>query len=367
MNNKIKVLILSKDLRFYGGIVNYVDMLLKNFSDDIQFKHLSVGQKISDKRKLTKFLYPILDNFRLIYQVFNNKINCVHINTSLKVDSLIRDGFFIITLTLIRFRNIVVFVHGWDELTACKIARTPLLQLIFRLIYGRAKILIVLASKFKCELTNMGFESEKIHVNTTMFDGKLFNVVNHTPDKSVITMLFLSRFIKEKGIYETREGFMGVLKHFPEARLIMAGEGPERPNIEMLVKQQNLNKHILLPGYLRGSRKAIALLNADIFVFPTYYGEGCPIVLLEAMAAGLPIITTSMACTGNIFNDIENGILLNCITPKTIEDAIIQILCDDNFRAAVSKRNREKAWANYESSVVTSKIETIYKKAAKND
>lgn len=365
-NNKIRVLLLSKDLSFQGGVVNFVAMLVRHFSASIGWQHLRVGQVLSDQKHLTKLLYPIMDNVRLAHRVRGGNIDCIHINPSLNLNALLRDGLFMLTLRIFGFRKVLVFIHGWDEPVAARLQRSSSLGFLFRTLYGRSALIVVLAANFKDQLVKMGFESDRIRITTTMFDGSVFDgLEKRVHDGFGRTLLFLSRFVREKGVYELLEAFIGVVSRFPKTRLIMAGDGPERQGLQEWVNANGMEERIVFPGYLRNGNKARALLDADLFVLPTY-SEGCPVALLEAMAAGLPVVTTAVGGIGDIFEDGRNGVLLDAITPKAIENAVVRLLTDPELGASISKNNRVKAWSNFEAGVVTANLEKLYREVAQH-
>ena len=100
--------------------------------------------------------------------------------------------------------------------------------------------------------------------------------------------------------------------------------------------------------------------DADVFVFPSYHGEGCPVSLLEAMAAGLPIISTDVGGISDIFINGQNGILLREVSPDELIAAIFRMLEDDELRRSAGQLNREIAWKRYEGAIVSRRIEQLY-------
>ena len=143
--------------------------------------------------------------------------------------------------------------------------------------------------------------------------------------------------------------------------MILAGDGPETDRLRAKVDDLELHELVSLPGYLADGEKAKVLMNSEIFVFPTSHGEGCPVALLEAMAAGQAIITTAVGGIPDIFQDEENGTLLGSTTTESIAEAMSVYLRDGKRRADVGNRNRKYAWTNFEASVVTEKIRFLYK------
>lgn len=102
------------------------------------------------------------------------------------------------------------------------------------------------------------------------------------------------------------------------------------------------------------------MLGAALFVFPTYYGEGCPVSLLEAMAAGLPVVTASAGGIADVFEDGVNGILLGEVNAAQVESAIERMLADPGRLEQIGGRNREVAQQRYEAAVFAGRIEGLY-------
>jgi len=361
----IKPLILSRDRAWLGGVRNIVETMMAHFSPDVEPIEMQVGQRIGQTSIVGRALFTLRDSIRLAMTVITRDISLVHLNPSLDSKSLVRDGLFLVTLKLLRFRRTVVFFHGWDDATESRLKKSVTRRRLFRWVFGSAAVILVLGSRFKASLVGMGLEPEKIKLITAMFDGRLLAGKNGDRNDTGKIIIFLSRLIKEKGIYELLDAFDGIGKRFPDAKLVIAGDGPERSEIESWVKKHNLESRISLPGYLRGENKTTALRGAAVFVLPTYHGEGCPVALLEAMAAGLAVITTPVGGIPDVFLDGENGVLLGTVSVEAITEAVERLFLDAELFRKVRDNNRRKAWNNYEANIVTRKIEMIYTEVAK--
>jgi glycosyltransferase involved in cell wall biosynthesis len=97
---------------------------------------------------------------------------------------------------------------------------------------------------------------------------------------------------------------------------------------------------------------------SDIFVLPSL-SEGFPNVILEAMAAGLPIVTTNFEGSSEIVEDGVNGFIVQTKNPKALADSIAEILDDFNVKQSMSARNRE-AVAKYDWGNIIIHLEKIY-------
>jgi glycosyltransferase involved in cell wall biosynthesis len=207
----------------------------------------------------------------------------------------------------------------------------------------------------------MGFMEDRIALFSTMFDGSRLRCSDSERQSGGANILFLSRFVPEKGIYELLEGFSEIVREFPDARLVMAGGGPEEANAAQWVREHRLTDSVVFPGYIKGEEKADALLKSNLFILPTYYGEGCPNAILEAMGAGLPVITTHAGGIPDVVADGVNGILLEAVTSNAVADAMRRLLVNTELCDRMSRENKITAWERYESAVVTKRLEKIYK------
>ena len=101
--------------------------------------------------------------------------------------------------------------------------------------------------------------------------------------------------------------------------------------------------------------------KADIFVLPSYY-EGMPLVILEAMSAGLPIIATNISTLPEIIENNTNGLLIEAGNANHLADAIKKISESPALRGKMSKNNIKKARKMFNSEIFCRKINKIYKK-----
>lgn len=354
-----KILIVSKDLSNHGGVVDFVSMILKYFSNSNQYQHFSLGCSPNAKGKLLH-RNVTTDSIRLCFKSWCEKWDCIHMNPSFVWRSLIRDLTIIGLITISKNNNLLVFIHGWDYEVSKIFKNNIILKKLISYILNKCTVILVLASDFKHELSIMGVDSNKIHVTTTMFDGNFLKISEGARDNKNTVLLFLSRFIKEKGVYELLDAFKFLHEKTPNLKLILAGDGPEKSNMQSYVNENHLQNDIEFCGFIRDSNKAKILKSADIFVFPTYYGEGCPVSLLEAMAAGLPIITTRAGGIKDIFINGTHGILLQEVNQNSISRAIESLLSNKEKLAKIRETNTKTAWGKYEASVVTKIIEQKY-------
>jgi len=356
----IRALVIARDKTHQGGVVSFVELLVANFSQNVQASRFVIGRNPDKHSRVGALATTLYDSIRLAKVVRQQQPHIIHINPSLDFSAMLRDGLLITALAIINAPPIVMFIHGWDEAFLARMQNSRAAGYLFRKLLNRATCIIVRANRFKEALLAFGIEAQKIHVTTTMFDPALFEGIRRERQNPGPRLLFLSRLVKEKGAQELLEAFLILQASQPDLTLTIAGDGPEYHNLDRWVKEHRLGHRIVLTGYLRGEAKAHALIDADIFVFPSYYGDGCPVSLLEAMAAGLAVVTTPVGGIPDFFVDGKNGSLLDAVSPASIADGILKLLRDKHLLGIIRENNRLTAWKNYDAATITVGIEEIY-------
>ncbi|MFK5893312.1 MAG: glycosyltransferase family 4 protein [Pseudomonadota bacterium] len=360
----VKILIFSRESNWFGGVVNFIDLMKKSYSSETASEQFLVGRRKGRFGLILRPFTPFVDAVKLFFRVVTHKYDCFHLNPSLNGPSLIRDGLFILVLKLLNCKNILLCFHGWELTTEKTIETSWWRKWLFVKIFCNVDCILVLARPFKTWLVRQGCDDRKIKLFTTMFDGKFLTNEKRgkLPENANINLLFLSRFVSEKGIYELLEAFKSVASEHDNVRLIFAGTGPEETKMQEWVDKEGLSDKIEFKGYVRDDDKADVLKQSHIFTFPTYYGEGCPVSLLEAMAAGMAIITTPVGGIPDIIEHDKNGILLDAkVTADNIKTAIEALLNSPDCIHNMGEINRIEAWEKYDAPVVTQFFEDIYK------
>ena len=112
------------------------------------------------------------------------------------------------------------------------------------------------------------------------------------------------------------------------------------------------------PGFVQETPRL--LQSSSIAVLPSFYGEGVPLFLLEALATGLPIITTTTAGCRDTVVDGQNGILVPPQDPERLADAIQQVALDAGLRARMGRSGRTLAEERFSTEQVGGRIISLY-------
>ncbi len=150
-----------------------------------------------------------------------------------------------------------------------------------------------------------------------------------------------------KGIDILVEAMNNIRERLGEFRVLVCGRGPAEESIRKKVTALNLTEFFEFRGWVIGDEKNKSFLETDIFVLPSYK-EGLPNALLEAMAYGLPVITTPVGAIPEVIVDGMNGILVNPGNITELGTAILTLFQDNEKRKQMGENARKTILANHD-------------------
>jgi glycosyltransferase involved in cell wall biosynthesis len=154
-------------------------------------------------------------------------------------------------------------------------------------------------------------------------------------------VLFVGRLMQEKGIRELVDILPRVMPHVP-FHLLIAGEGPLQRELVERAARAGVADRLTMVGYLQGEALQAAYDGADLFALPTW-AEGFPLAIVEAMEAGLPIVTTPIRGMADHLCEGVNALFVPPGDATALADAVTRLLRDPELRARMGRINRDKA------------------------
>lgn len=143
----------------------------------------------------------------------------------------------------------------------------------------------------------------------------------------------------------------------PEATFLLIGDGPERLKLELQVAAVGLSKNVLFLGRRKDIPELLACCNLS--VLPSE-AEGLPNALLEAMAAGLPVVATRVGGTPEVIEDGVNGLLVAAQAPNALAGAILQILQDSKLATRLAQAGQKRMRAHFSFDRLMAELEQLY-------
>ncbi len=145
----------------------------------------------------------------------------------------------------------------------------------------------------------------------------------------------------------------------PDARVLIAGEGAERPGLEALVVELGLDDAVTLLG----ARSDVPdVLDAVDVAASTSAYEGSPLALMECMAAGRPVVATRVGGVPDLIEHGKHGLLVDPGDPAAVARALVELLLDPRRAAEMGRHGRERQAREFDLDVMTRTLEELYER-----
>ncbi|MCB0774994.1 MAG: glycosyltransferase family 4 protein [Chitinophagaceae bacterium] len=208
---------------------------------------------------------------------------------------------------------------------------------------------------FQSIVVNNGIDITKFNSENKFKDIRVeFGIA---PEK--ILLLFIARFTFQKQPLSLIKAFKEASLVNPDLHLLMVGDGEQKAEAEMIIRQEDLENKITLVPFRQDVPDILAA--ADIYLLPSLW-EGLPIGLLEAMAMGKTIIASNVDGTREIIEHMQNGFLVNTgnLIPELIQ-AIDQLSKNPDQREQFGEKAKMTVRNRFNASKMTKEIESLYR------
>ena len=184
----------------------------------------------------------------------------------------------------------------------------------------------------KCVLIENAIDHEQFSRRREISDAKL---ADHGVPSDKILIGSIGRLSQEKGFDLLIDAVAELINQGLNLQLVIAGEGPEKENLQSQIEQLGMAEQIKLPGFCQDTRSFYETL--DLFVLSSHR-EGLPNVVLEAMAVGAPVLATAVDGVPRIITDGQDGRLIPAGSTQKIRDAIADLITQPERLASLAQQ-----------------------------
>jgi glycosyltransferase involved in cell wall biosynthesis len=201
-------------------------------------------------------------------------------------------------------------------------------------------------------------------VDTALFtpDGPNLRAALGLEGKRVV--LCVTRLVPIKNLPLLLEAIADVRRHSQDAVLVFVGEGPQRQALEAQARALGMADAVIFAGYAAQEDTPSWYRTADVFALPSDF-DNSPNVVLEAMAAGLPVVATDVGGLRDYVTSPDNGLLVPKGSRAGLAAALLEVLDDRPRAAAIGRRNREKAVTTFSWAVSASRMLAVYERVVR--
>lgn len=215
-----------------------------------------------------------------------------------------------------------------------------------------------LSQKAKQCLVKEGISEEKITVIPYGVDLKIFKSMNQKKNSNKIKGLFIGRLEKQKGIYELIQIYKKIRAEFTHFELSIVGSGPA---------QKELKNIGITPKSYPYSQIPEIMNEADLLILPSkadrFWEEYLGMVLLEAMACGLPILTTDCGAIPEVVSDC--ALIVKQSSAKDLYQGLKKMIMDKSLLSKLSEMGRDRVLKHFDSAKQSEKLYLLYNKIMK--
>ena len=178
-------------------------------------------------------------------------------------------------------------------------------------------------------------------------------------EANIKTMICVGRLSPEKGQAGILRAFANLRARHPELMLRLVGDGPDRTSLEALAKELGLSDAVTFAGRLPEEETLAEIARADLLVLPSFM-EGLPIVLMEAMAVGVPVIASRVAGIPELVEDGETGLLFTPSDWDELASRIDFLLGDEAQRTRLTEKAKAKIASEFDTRTSAEQLARLF-------
>lgn len=283
------------------------------------------------------------------------RVAALHVHSASRASFWRKSPFLL--LAFLSARPVIFHLHGGGFREFFEQDCGPLARTWVRAVFGRAAKVVVLSPRWE------------VWVRSVTPQAKVRVIPNPAPAVKAIReklvnadpiLLFLGAILEKKGVFDLLQAVAALGEDYPRLRLVLAGSGPAQTQVIERARALGIASQVEMPGWVDAAGRDAWLAQADVFVLPSHY-EGMPMSILEAMAAGLPVIASDVGGIPEMIDqDIEGLLIVPGDVPALIA-ALEKLLLDVALRESMGRAAQRKVERCYAAERVLEQIDGVYR------
>jgi len=259
---------------------------------------------------------------------------------------------------------LITHFHGYDASVERVIENCN----YYKRVFDYSTYVIAVSLSMQRRLIELGCPKEKVIYNACAPNDLFLNIVPQFTDS---TFIAVGRFVNKKAPYYTILAFKKVHDQFPNARLVIGGTGELLETCSNIIRTLKLQDVVLLPGIIDRTQfveylsKGLAFVQHSVTAFNGDQ-EGTPVGILEASAAGLPVISTKHAGIPDVIIEGETGFLVEEHDVEGMAEKMILLLINKELAIALGKNGKKRIKTDFSLERHLNAIDDLIEKTINN-
>lgn len=256
---------------------------------------------------------------------------------------------------------LITFFHGVDMSTSVDVDPG-----VYDELFTYLDLALPISEYWQKRLVGLGYDQEKICVHYLGIDCEKFNYQQRVHSSGqLIRFITISRLVEKKGIEYALRAFAEITKENENIEYVLIGDGPLRKSLEKLIKKLGIANKVRLLGSRTQEEIRELSKDAHIFLAPSITAangdtEGIPVSIMEAMAMGLPVISTHHSGIPELVQDGVTGFLVNEKNVLMLSERMRNMINHPELWSVMGKAGRDRVFAEFNAQKQNDRLVEIF-------
>ena len=237
----------------------------------------------------------------------------------------------------------------------------------YQCLFRQGDLFLPISDRWRRRLVELGCDEQRICVHRMGVDCRALTFKPRSPKSAgTIRLVSVARLVEKKGIEYAIRAVLRLGRSFQGIRYDIVGDGPLRSSLEQLVRSEKTNATIRFHGWKDQEEVAVFLDESDVLLAPSVTSgdgdqEGIPVVLMEAMALGLPILSTQHSGIPELVQDGVSGFLVPERAVDALADKLTYLLKHPDVWPKMGRAGREFVEQHYDIEKLNDRLVELYR------
>ncbi len=347
----MKILVVGPSCEKSKGGMSTVIKGIK-YDKELNIKHdIETFSSFIDGNIIIRLGYSIFSYIKFL--IIFKKYDLFHIHAA-SFGSTFRKRIYLKTLKKLN-KKAIIHIHGAKYMEFYKGLNQKKKKKVVDF-FNMADLVLALSEDWKDKFQTV-MNVKNCEVLNNGIDLNMFTKANCDISKNKDNFIFLGRLGERKGAYDLVNAVAIAVKKNPKIKVFMAGDG-DIEKIKELVNKKKLQKHINVIGWINFEQKIEYLSKVSTMILPSY-NEGLPMAILESMASGKAILSTTVGAIPEVITE-DNGILIEAGDIEALASSMVRLSSEEDILIKMSDNNKRKIKDKYSLRNINKKLGLYY-------